>query len=304
MNPEERYQSSKKVTLVTLTVNFILSIAKVLVGFICFSQAIVADGIHSISDVISTLAVWIAIRISREPADREHPYGHGKVETIAAKFIGVLLFLTGLIIIKGSIMTIINNDIKEPGVANLWIALISIIVKELMYRYTYKEGERINNKALIADAQHHRSDSLSSIAALIGVIGAKLGYLIADPVAGLVVALFILHMGYEIFMEAVNELMDKVDDELYQQIREVVCTSEGIIDIRDLRVRSHGPDIFIDLRVVVEDELSVVEGHKISRRTEERIKDSISNIQEILIHIDPITVHKELQQRRDQKLDV
>jgi cation diffusion facilitator family transporter len=300
MNPEERYQSSKKVTLVTLLVNFLLSIAKVLIGFIFFSQGIVADGIHSISDVISTLAVWIAIRISREPADEEHPYGHGKIETIAAKFIGILLFLTGLIIIKDSLMTIIRNDLKEPGILNLWIALISIIAKEWMYRYTYREGERINNKALMADAHHHRSDALSSIAALIGVIGAKVGYLMADPIAGLVVALFILHMGYEIFMEAVNDLMDKVDHKLHQQISELVCTSEEIIDIRDLKVRNHGPDIFIDLRIVVEDNLTVVEGHKISRRAEKRVKDEIKNIQEILIHIDPITVHEELKKKDNQ----
>jgi len=299
MNPEERYQSSKQVTLVTLIVNFILSIAKVLIGFMFFSQAIIADGIHSISDVISTLAVWMAIRISREPADEEHPYGHGKVETIAAKFIGILLFLTGLFIIKDSIMAIIRNRLTEPGILNLWIALISIGVKEWMYRYTYREGQRINNKALMADAHHHRSDALSSIAAFIGVIGARMGYLIADSIGGFIVALFILHMGYEIFIEAVNELMDRVDYQLHQQISKLVCASQEVVAIRDLRVRSHGPDLFIDLRIVVEDNLTVVEGHKISRRAEKRVKEQINNVQEVLIHIDPITVHEELKQIKD-----
>ncbi|WP_018248580.1 cation diffusion facilitator family transporter [Orenia marismortui] len=294
MNPEERYQSCKKVTLVTLIVNLLLSVAKVAIGILFFSQAIIADGIHSISDVISTLAVWVAIRISRQPADNEHPYGHGTVETIAAKFIGIILFLTGLIIIKESIMTILKGNIREPGILNFWIAFISILAKEWMYRYTYQQGKSLNNKALMADAYHHRSDALSSIAALIGVVGAKSGYLIADPIAGLIVALFIIHMGYEIFMEAIDDLMNKVDDELYQQIREVVSTQAEVIAIRDLRVRNHGPDLFVDLRIVINDELSVVEGHSISREVESRIKRELDIVEEILIHIDPLSVHKKL----------
>ncbi|TDX52374.1 cation diffusion facilitator family transporter [Orenia marismortui] len=294
MNPEERYQSCKKVTLVTLIVNLLLSVAKVAIGILFFSQAIIADGIHSISDVISTLAVWVAIRISRQPADDEHPYGHGTVETIAAKFIGIILFLTGLIIIKESIMTIVKGNIREPGILNFWIAFISILAKEWMYRYTYQQGKSLNNKALMADAYHHRSDALSSIAALIGVVGAKSGYLIADPIAGLIVALFIIHMGYEIFMEAIDDLMNKVDDELYQQIREVVSTQAEVIAIRDLRIRNHGPDLFVDLRIVINDELSVVEGHSISREVESRIKRELDIVEEILIHIDPLSVHKKL----------
>ncbi len=290
MNPEERYQASKKVTLVTLFINLLLSIAKIIIGIIFFSQAIVADGIHSVSDVISTLAVWVAIRISREPADKNHPYGHGRAEAIAAKFIGLILLLTGLVLIKDSIMTIVNRNFQEPGSFNIGIAVVSIIAKEWMYHYTFAEGERLNNKAMEADAYHHRSDALSSIAALLGVLGAKAGYLVLDPIAGVVVACFILKMGFDIFKDSIDTLMDKADQKLYSEIQELISSDAEIIRIEDLKVSNHGPDIFINLRLVVDDDLSIVAGHQIAERIEDKIKAAKPAVQEVLIHIDPVSV--------------
>ncbi|GAB6098287.1 cation diffusion facilitator family transporter [Halanaerocella petrolearia] len=293
MNPEKRYQTNKKVTLITLLTNFILSVIKILIGVFFFSQAIIADGIHSISDVLSTATVWIAIRVSRKPADRDHPYGHGRAETIAAKLIGTILFLTGVLLVKDTLVKVWSGQIKKPGLVTIWIAILSVLIKEIMYQYTYRKGQQLNNKALIADAHHHRSDALSSIAALVGIIGARLGYPVLDPLAGLVVAVMILKMGFNIFRDAIDDLMDKVDIELYQKVYSLVVDQANRYNISDLKVRTYGSEIFIDLRIIVASDISVIEGHKIARQIEEKVSQQMVDVNEVLIHVDPKNAHSD-----------
>jgi len=288
MSEVSRYAVSQKVSIITLIANLIFAVIKMFVGTVFRSHALVADGLHSASDAVSTITVMVGNRISKEPPDDEHPYGHGKAEPIATKVLGILLVIGGLIILKETIHAILAGNISVPSRLVLWTALASILVKELMYHYTYRAGKKVNNRALIADAIHHRTDAFSSIAVLIGAGGARLGYPILDPIAGLIVALFILKMGVEVFKDAANELMDAApNEEKFKEIIDVVETIDQVIKIRNLKIRTHGPNYFVDIRVVVNNELTVVEGHEVAVGVRRKIQEYCDGIQEVLVHIDP-----------------
>ncbi|AGB41459.1 cation diffusion facilitator family transporter [Halobacteroides halobius DSM 5150] len=293
MGTESRYQAGRKVSLVSLIVNIILSVIKIIVGFMFASQALVADGFHSVSDVISTMIVLMSIKVSQVPPDKEHPYGHGKAEAIATKLLGLILVGTSLLLIKSTITSILEGAKAKPGSLVLWVAFISIIAKELLYQYTIHIGEKINSKGLIADAHHHRSDAFSSIAALIGAGGAKLGFPILDPIAGLIVALFIAKVGVEILQDAIDELMDAIpNQDKMSGIVDQVNSLERVITVGDIKLRTYGPYLYVDLNVVVNNELTVVEGHKIAVEVKKRIKNLYPKVEEVMVHIDPESVYQ------------
>jgi len=293
MEYDNRYYLSKKVSIVGLVVNIILSIVKIIVGFIFKSKALVADGFHSVSDIASTLVVMFSMKISELPPDKEHPYGHGKAESIGTKILGIILILTGFGLAKGTLENIFSGEIAIPGKMVLWVAVLSIIAKELLYRYTITIGKEINSKAIMADAHHHRSDAFSSIAALIGAGGAIIGYPILDPLAGVVVAVFIIKLGFEVLMDAIDELMDAVPNrEKMEEIKSQVKELANIIDVGDIKLRSYGPRFFVDLEVVVDDNLTVVEGHKVAVKVRDKIKELHPNVEEVLVHIDPESVYE------------
>ncbi|PRX29432.1 cation diffusion facilitator family transporter [Orenia metallireducens] len=293
MKAENRYNLSKRVSVVGLIVNIALAIAKIIVGFLFRSKALVADGFHSVSDIASTLVVMFSMKISELPPDKEHPYGHGKAESIGTKILGIILILTGFGLAKGALENIFSAEIAIPGKLVLWVAILSIISKELLYRYTIKVGRMIDSKAIMADAHHHRSDAFSSIAALIGAGGALLGYPVLDPLAGLVVALFIIKLGFEVLLDAIDELMDAVpSQDKMEEIKDQIESLDNIIDIGDIKLRSYGPRFFVDLEVVVADDLTVVEGHKVAVKVRDKIKELHPSVEEVLVHIDPESVYK------------
>lgn len=293
MSNDNRYYLSKRVSIISLLINILLTILKVLIGFVYSSRALIADGIHSLSDMASTIVILISIKFSHSPADEEHPYGHGKAEAIGTSILAIILIITGILLIRDAVISIYSGKISIPGRPALWMALISIFVKEWLYRYTIKTGQEIKSKGLIADAHHHRSDALSSIAALIGVVGARLGYLFFDPLAGLVVALFIARIGFTILRDAINELMDGVpDNKKIGKFKEITRNVEGVIEVGDIKLRSYGPQIFIDLSVVVEDRLSVVEGHQVATDVKSRIMSADDSVAEVMVHIDPEKVYQ------------
>lgn len=288
MAVNSRYEVSQKISIITLVSNLILAGGKIFIGLCFHSQGLFADGLHSASDVISTVIVMVGNTISKEPPDEDHPYGHGKAESIATKLLGIFLIIGGLGILKETISLIITGQIKVPGNLVLWAALGSIVIKEIMYQYTYRVGQKVNNQALVADAIHHRTDAFSSIAALAGAGGAKLGYPILDPIAGLVVALCILKTGIDIFQDAANELMDAApEQEVFDKTLEIINSINDVIEVKNLKIRSHGPDYFIDVRVIVDNQLSVIEGHEIAVQVRDEIQQWNDNIQEVLVHIDP-----------------
>ncbi|MGM0370467.1 MAG: cation diffusion facilitator family transporter [Bacillota bacterium] len=284
----ERYNKSKQASIVSLVINILLAIIKIIVGFTFASKALVADGFHSVSDVVSTVIIIMSIKISQAPPDQEHPYGHGKAESIATKLLGLLLIFTGVFLVKDAVMSIIEGEISVPGSLVLWVAGLSIVTKELLYRYIKRVGEKIDSKGLIADANHHRSDSLSSFAALIGAAGAKLGWPLLDPLAGLVVALFIIKVGIEILLDAINDLMDAVPsqdkvDEIKVEIEEL----PEIITIGDIKLRAYGPNLYVDVAIVVADQLTVIEGHRIAVKVKDKIISDNDKVQEVMVHVDP-----------------
>src|SRR6056297_1223665 len=288
-----RYQQGKKISIISLLSNTLLAVLKISIGFFANSKALIADGFHSVSDMASTIIVMISIKFSETPADKNHPYGHEKAEALGTNILAVILILTAVFLGRDAILTIMSGNIAEPGSWALFAAFISIIVKELLYRFTIKIGEEINSRGLIADAHHHRSDAFSSIAALIGIGGAKLGFRFLDPLAGLVVAFLILKVGYEILRDTSYELMDgRPAKEKINQIRECAAAINGVIEIHDIKLRSYGPNYIVDLKIVVEDQLSVVEGHNIACRVENEIINNSEDVKDVLVHVDPLSIHQ------------
>ncbi|ACL69164.1 cation diffusion facilitator family transporter [Halothermothrix orenii] len=288
MMEEERYRETRKVSFISIVINIILSVAKIFIGISFASKALLADGVHSVSDIASTVVVLISIKFSQNPADERHPYGHGKAEQIGTALLGLMLLITGLTLIKDTAGNMITGEITVPGQITLWIALISIISKEALYQYTVKIGKKINSKGLVADAHHHRSDALSSVAALAGIAGARLGYPFLDPLAGLIVALLIIKISIEIIKEAVHELMDGIPDEdKIVKIRKIAENVSGVKDIGDIKIRSYGPHLIVDLTVAVDKNLKVIEGHQVAANIKNELLNSDSNVEDVLVHVDP-----------------
>jgi len=285
---EKRYKIGKKVSIIGLIVNILLSIIKIIVGITFSSMALIADGLHTVSDIASTIVILISIRFSQTPADRNHPYGHGKAEAIGTALLGLILLTTGFLLIKNTYSSIFDENIIQPGFIALWIAFFSIITKEALYQYTVKMGRKINSKGLIADAHHHRSDAFSSIAALIGVTGSRLGFSYLDPLAGLIVAIFIAKIGFDILKDAVNELMDCIPDlSQVKEFKQIANAVNRVNNVGDIKLRSYGPSIFVEISVAVDNNLTVGEGHNVAKDVEKRLKDSDESIQDVLVHVDP-----------------
>jgi cation diffusion facilitator family transporter len=285
---DKRYNKSKKVSFISILVNSLLSIAKVFVGFSYHSKVLIADGLHSVSDIASTIVVLISIKLSQTPADEKHPYGHGKAESIGTAILGFMLISTGVFLVRDAATTIISGNLRIPGKIALWVAVISIISKEVLYQYTVKIGRKIKSKGLIADAHHHRSDAFSSLAALIGIAGARLGLPILDPIFALVVAVFIAKIGIDILKDAIHELMDGVmDEEKISEFREKAFQVKGVKKVEDIKLRPYGPKYYIDLSVSVDDELSVAKGHEVAVKVREKLREYNSEVKEVMVHIDP-----------------
>lgn len=289
-----RYEQGKKISIISLLSNTILALIKIFIGFFANSKALIADGFHSVSDMASTIIVMISIKFSETPADKNHPYGHEKAEALGTNILAVILILTAIFLGRDAVATLLSGNIKEPGFWALIAALISIVVKEVLYRYTIKIGEEINSRALIADAHHHRSDAFSSIAALIGIAGAKLGFRFLDPLAGIVVAFLILKVGYNIMRDTSYELMDgRPDKKKVNQIYELAASINGVIEIHDIKLRSYGPNYIVDLKIVVKDKLSVVEGHNIACQVKNNIISKTQDVKDVLVHVDPLSHHQQ-----------
>lgn len=287
MQEEARYQAAKKISIQAMMGNLFLTILKLLIGFFSGSKVTIADGFHSLSDVLTTLLVLFCIRISRKPADDDHPYGHYRIETILALIMAISLGFVGLEIATASIKTIQSGIYRSAGILPIISALLSIIIKEIMFRYTYRVGTQIDNKALMADAYHHRSDAYSSIAALFGTTGAYLGVPILDPLTGLFVSLFIIKAGYDIGRPTLDELMEKKDEALDNKIATLLKSINNVINVHNIRTRKNGAKIFVELHIVVDHDLTVLKSHEITEKVESKLKKEIPAIEEVLVHVEP-----------------
>lgn len=288
ISSDERMEVVNDVGIKTLIANVVLSVVKIIAGFVAQSSAMIADGFHTVSDVISTVAVMVGVKFSEKEADEGHPYGHERIESVVTVLLALMLSFTGVGIAVTGIKTIINQDFTTPGTLALVAAILSILVKELMYRYTVKAAEKINSTALKADAWHHRSDAFSSIGTLFGIAGAMIGFKILDPLAGIVVSILIIKVGVEILMQGLNQLIDRAaDDDTINTIKNTIINIKGVIGIDDIKTRLHGSKLYVDVEIAVDGEITVKEGHSIAENVHNKIENTLPDVKHCMVHVNP-----------------
>ncbi len=287
MDIGERNRVGQRISGTTLIINFVLFLVKILAGVIGQSSAMLADGFHSLSDMVSTIAVMIGLKISSKPQDETHPYGHEKLESITSKFLAVILFATAMFIGYGAIEKALLRNLSMPGLIALYAAILSILVKELMYRYTIRGARMIESSAMIADAWHHRSDALSSIGALIGIFGARLGILVLDPLASLVICVFVAKIAIDIYLRSIKELVDHAaDKEVIDKIRNDILNVEGVLGIDDLKSRIHVNRLYVDVEIMVKNNIKVDEAHKIAEQVHLKVECN-PKVKHCMVHVNP-----------------
>ena len=280
---------ANKVSLITIAGNVILSALKLLAGILAHSSAMISDAVHSASDVFSTVVVMIGIKFASKEPDKEHPYGHERMECVAAIVLSIVLFMTGLGIGIDALQTIGNGNyhqIQVPGMFALIAAILSIISKEGMYWYTRYYARRIDSGALMADAWHHRSDALSSIGAFIGIGGAMLGFPVMDAVASLVIFAFIVKAAYDIFKDAMDKMVDhSCDEETEKQIYDCVMRNKEVLGIDMLHTRIFGNKIYVDVEILLDGSYTLHKAHDIAEDIHDDIEQNFPKVKHIMVHV-------------------
>ncbi len=281
-----------RVSLVSIAANILLSLAKLAAGILARSGAMVSDAVHSASDVFSTLIVMLGARLSAKASDREHPYGHERLECVAAIVLAVILLITGLFIGYGGVRRIIGADVGAlavPGALALGAAVVSIAVKEAMFWYTRHYARRADSPALMADAWHHRSDALSSVGAMIGIAGARLGYPVLDPLASVVICIFIGKAAADIFIDAVNKMVDhSCDEETEAAIRACALKHAQVVRVDLLRTREFGNRIYIEMEIAVDGALPLTAAHAVAEAVHDDVEAAFPKVKHIMIHVNPV----------------
>lgn len=287
-----------KVTLVTLigsVVNIILTVFKILAGILGRSTAMIADGIHSLSDLLSDIVVIVFVKISAKGRDKDHDYGHGKFETFATLIISLMLMVVAANLMSGGIskirLILDGGEVSSPGMIALWAAVASIVLKEILYRYTIIQGKALNSPMMIANAWHHRSDAFSSVGSLLGIAGAIfLGdkFVILDPITGCVISIFILVMAVKMSVPAIKELLDvSLPDDVEDKIKATAKSVKGVVDLHELKTRREGPGIIMEGHLVLNSEISLKEAHDISKKVEEALRKEFGSETQISLHLEP-----------------
>lgn len=288
----------KKLTLVSVIGNILLTSFKMIAGILGHSGAMVSDAIHSMSDVLTTFIAALGVKLSKRSSDKEHPYGHERLECVASIFLGVLLGITGVLVGKSGLESIISGEyahLSPPTFLALTAAIVSIVSKEAMYWYTRYYAKRINSAAFMADAWHHRSDAISSVGSLIGIGGAMLGFPICDPIASLVICLFILKVTYDILKDAIKKMLDTSCDEEYERkIREFVEGQPEVLSVDSLHTRMFGNRIYVDLEIQVDGNKTLRDAHDIAESVHNSVEASFADVKHIMIHLNPGTVSEDI----------
>ena len=286
---DARYRVARRVTLIGAFVDALLGVLKIVVGLVANSQALIADGIHSFSDLVTDGMVLFAAKHGSKDADEEHPYGHGRFETIATVLLGVALVAVAAGIAWDAVDRLFNpEELLQPGIWALAIALASVLLKEWIYHYTMRVARRLRSKMLEANAWHSRSDAISSIVVFIGVGGAMLGLDYLDAVAAVIVALMVAKIGWDLGWHSIQELADAaLEAERVQKIRDSIVDIDGVRAVHMLRSRRMGQDALVDVHVLVRPWISVSEGHMIALAVEQRLKQRFEEVSDVTVHIDP-----------------
>lgn len=280
-----------KVSKVSIIANIVLSLFKLIAGIVANSYAMISDAIHSASDVVSSVIVIIGVKIANKASDKSHPYGHERFECIASIILSVILIITGLGIGVSGIRNIFTGEyqnLEMPGLIALIMAIVSIVTKEAMYWYTRGVAKKINSSAVMADAWHHRSDALSSIGSFIGILGARMGFLVLDSVASIVITIFIVKAGVDIFIETVKELTDEAcDEDTVNKICELIEKENGVMRIDDVKTRKFGNRIYVDIEISADGEKTLTETHKIAENVHDSIEENMVLVKHCMVHVNP-----------------
>ena len=290
-NENDFQKVANRVSMITIIGNIALSVIKLLAGIIAHSNAMISDAVHSASDVFSTIVVIIGIKLASKKSDKEHPYGHERLECVAAIVLAIVLFITGLGIGMEALKNIASgnyDNLQVPGILALIAAILSIVTKEGMYWYTRYYAKKIDSSALMADAWHHRSDAFSSIGALIGIGGARLGFPIMDSIASLVIFVFIVKAAFDIFKDAMDKMVDhSCDEAMENQLRDCIMRNDNVLGIDILQTRIFGNKIYVDVEIQADGSLTLQEGHKIAEAVHDDIERTFPKVKHIMVHVNP-----------------
>ena len=289
MNSDQRYREAKKVTLVGSVLDLVLGIGKIITGYIGYSQALIADGVHSLSDLVTDVLVLIAAKQGSREADEDHPYGHARIETMMTVALGMALIAVALGLGYDALRRLFEPELLlHPGWLALVVAAISIISKELIYHYTLRAAVRLRSNLLRANAWHSRSDAISSVIVFIGVLGSMAGLTYLDAIATIGVVYMIAKIGWDLSWHSMRELVDTaLDAERVEKIRACIQDIDGVEDLHLLKTRRMGADALVDVHIQVGSRLSVSEGHQISEMVRLRLIDVMDEVSDVMVHIDP-----------------
>ena len=289
-------QNSKKITMrisaVSIVFNIVLTTFKLIAGIVANSSALVADAVHSASDVFGSFIVMLGAVISHKAPDENHPYGHEKMECIVSIILGNILLLVGALIGYEGVRKIISGEaIPVPGSLALIAAAVSIVTKEALYWYTIAGAKKINSVSLRAEAWHHRSDALSSIGSFAGVLGARLGVTILDPVAAIVICLFIFKVAYSIFKESIDRLVDRSCGEVEtDEMVEAIKTVPGVMKVDDIKTRLFGSRTYVDIEIAADGELKLKDAHAIAQAAHDRMESDFPDVKHCTVHVNPMNM--------------
>lgn len=274
-----------------MALNIVLTAFKLIAGIVAHSGAMISDAIHSASDVISTIIVMIGVKMAGKAPDRNHPYGHDRFECVASIVLSVMLGLTGAAIGIEGLRNIVGSSylhLTAPGKLALAAAVISIVTKEGMFWYTRINAKKIRSSALMADAWHHRSDALSSVGSFVGILGARLGFPIMDPLASIIISFFILKAAFDIFLDAISKMTDHAcSDPVINALRKTILAVPGVEGIDVLRTRDFGSMIYVDVEIMAEGSLTLYEAHDIAQQVHDDIEQDFPNVKHCMVHVNP-----------------
>ncbi len=288
MNNDKRYRLARNVTLIGAVFNAFLAGVKIFFGVIGHSGALFADGVHSLSDLLTDFMVILAAKLGAEDADESHPYGHRRIETAATVFLSLLLAIVGVAIIYDGGRELFIATYQPIKSMVVYIAMLSVALNEALYVYTYRVGREIKSDLIIANAWHHRSDAISSLVVLIGVSASMLGYHHFDSIAAILVGLMIVKMGWSLGFNSMMELIDSsVDKETVSQMRGLIIQTPGVVTLHQLRTRSMAGHILVDVHIIVDEKISVSEGHHIAQNVAIKLRSFVKDISDVTVHVDP-----------------
>ncbi|WP_304296938.1 cation diffusion facilitator family transporter [Porphyromonas gulae] len=297
-NPDQRARRIKRITIVGSICNLLLTVGKFFAGFVGHSGAMIADAVHSLSDLLTDLVVFIFISISGKPSDKNHDYGHGKFETLATAIIAITLVVVGAMLCSDGLTKVhrhlrYGDELARPGAIALLMAFVSIVAKEWLFRVTRCVGKEENSRSVIANAWHHRSDAYTSIATLIGIGGAFLlgrGWMILEPLAAAVVSIFIMKVGFEMALPAFRDLLEQsLPDDIEEEIEKIICSESMVKGVRRIRTRNIGNYYAVEADILVDGGLSVTLSHAATQRIEKLLRRRYGQPTHIVIHVEPFS---------------